>query len=62
MINKNKKELEEAIKQIIGDDRLRKELGANGRRLAEKYLSEEGMAEKFIAEYNSIIKEYAENK
>lgn len=58
VVDKNIDEVAGGIKKLLEDEKLRLEMGENGRRAAEKYLLQEKVAEKFIGEYNSIIKEH----
>lgn len=55
VIKKNSEELARAIKCLLSDEKLRVVMGENGRNAAEKNLSEESIAERFIFEYRKII-------
>lgn len=62
VISKNSEELAGAVKKITRDGRVAGEMGRNGREVAKKYLSNENVANRFIAEYNAIVEDYGKNK
>ena len=55
VINKDEKQLTEAILKILNNPELAKKMGENGKKLVETEFSSEKVAEKWIEEYNKII-------
>ena len=55
VIEKNEKQLTEAILKILNNPDLAKKMGENGRKLVEKEFSCDGVAEKWIKEYNNLF-------
>ena len=62
VINKDEKQLVEAILKILENPRLGKEMGQKGRELVETEFSSEKVAGKWIEEYNKIIKNYKKDE
>ncbi|MEK7162806.1 MAG: glycosyltransferase [Patescibacteria group bacterium] len=56
VIEKDEKQLTEAILKILNNPDLAKKMGENGRKLVEKEFSCDKVAEKWTKEYNKIIK------
>jgi glycosyltransferase involved in cell wall biosynthesis len=50
-------ELASALKRVLNDEALRKEMGANGRKRAEETLSWSGVATQTLAAFNKAIEE-----
>ena len=55
VIEKDKKQLTEAILKILENPQLGKKMGENGRKLVETEFSSEKVAEKWIEEYSNLI-------
>ena len=56
VIEKDEKQLTEAILKILNNPELAKKMGENGRKLVETEFSSEKVAEKWIEEYRNLIK------
>lgn len=56
IINKNVKELSEAILKILENPEIEKKIGLNGKKFVESEFSWDKMAKRFKDEYNTIIK------
>jgi glycosyltransferase involved in cell wall biosynthesis len=58
VIEKDEKQLTEAIVKILDNPTLAEQMGKNGKKLVETEFSWPEIAESFIKEYNEIIKDY----
>ena len=56
VIDKDEKQLAEAILKILENPELAQKMGENGKRLVETEFSSEKVAEKWIEEYRNLIK------
>lgn len=58
VVEKDEKQLAEAVLKILNNSDLAKKMGENGRKLVEAEFSSEKVARKFIEEYNKILQNY----
>ena len=60
VVEKDINQVAEAILKILKNPQIAVEMGRRGRELVEKEFNSEKMAERFIKEYNEILKQYGE--
>ena len=61
VVEKDIHQVAEAILKILNNPNLAKKMGEAGKRLVESEFSSEKVADKFLKEYNEIIKNYEFN-
>ena len=58
VVEKDAKQVAEAILKILNNSDLAKKIGENGRKLVKTEFSSEKVAERWIKEYNKILSDY----